>query len=90
MTDADLSRATAAPLARVLQQHHDELLAGWLSAQVGRGRSGAADLQRQGSEFLGLLGTALGSGATSMDGPAFAPVRGLLDSLSRERAQQGF
>ena len=89
MFDADSSaRANpAAPLARAFQQHHDELLAGWLSAQSGRGRTNAAELQRQGAEFLSLLGGAAAGGSLSVDGPAFAQVRGLLDSLSRERAQ---
>jgi rsbT co-antagonist protein RsbR len=80
----------SAPLARAFEQHHDELLAGWLSAQSSRGRSNSADLRRQGVEFLALLGAALASGGTSIGGQAYAPVRELLDALSRERAQQGF
>jgi rsbT co-antagonist protein RsbR len=80
----------ASPLARALEQHHEELLVGWLSAQSARGRSNAGDLKRQGVEFLTLLASALASGGSSVGGPAFAPVRELLDALSRERAQQGF
>ncbi|HWJ22649.1 MAG TPA: STAS domain-containing protein [Gemmatimonadaceae bacterium] len=96
MTDPYLSvqaRGTTAALARVLDQHFDDVLADWLAAQanVGRGgASGAAELRRQGSEFMSLLRTAVASGASSADAPAFGPLRGFLDGMSRGRAQQGY
>jgi rsbT co-antagonist protein RsbR len=81
-----------APLARIIEQHRDELLTEWLAAQgrVGRGAINSSELRRQGGEFLGLLGAAVASGADSVDDRAFTPVRSFLDDLSRARAQQGF
>jgi rsbT co-antagonist protein RsbR len=83
---------TFAPLARVLEQHRDALLADWVVAQshVGGGSVDAAELGRQGREFVALLAAATASGADSPDGRAFGPVRSFLDDFSRGRALQGF
>jgi rsbT co-antagonist protein RsbR len=82
----------AAPLARVIQRHRDDLLAEWVAAQgaAGRGSVNSTELRRQGGEFLGLLGDAVGAGSTAVESREFAPVRAFLDDLSRSRAQQGF
>jgi len=83
---------TLAPLARVLEQHRDDLLTEWVDAQshVGGGSVNAAELGRQGREFLSLLGAAAASGSDSADARSFGPVRTFLDELSRARAHQGF
>jgi rsbT co-antagonist protein RsbR len=95
VTDASLLSPArgVSPLARVLEQHHDDVLAEWMAAQVGGGRIGSgstAEIRRQGGDFLALLRTALASGAARADSPAFTPVRKFLDALSHERAQQGY
>ena len=82
----------SATLARTLEQHHDELLAEWVAAQSAVGRMSAgstSELRQQGGEFLRLLVAGLASGDDA-GSRAFAPVRGMLDDLSRSRAQQGF
>jgi rsbT co-antagonist protein RsbR len=85
-------QARSARLARLIDQHRDDLLAEWVSAQagIGRGATGAAELRQQGGEFLSLLANALRGGEGSADGRAFGPVRAYLDELSRARALQGF
>ena len=82
----------AAPLARVIQRHRDELLAEWVAAQgaATRGAMNSAELRRQGGEFLGLLGDAVAAGSTAVESREYAPVRAFLDDLSRSRAQEGF
>jgi rsbT co-antagonist protein RsbR len=82
----------AAALAQLLTRHRDDLVADWAAAQstVGRGGGSAADLRRQGGEFVDLLGAAIRTGGDAVDGRAFDDVRGYLDDLSRTRAQQGY
>ena len=86
------ARGDRAALVQIIEQHRDELLAGWAAAQhtVGRAATSPAELRRQGGEFLGLLSTALAAGGDSLDSRAFAPVRSFLEGLSRARALQGF
>jgi rsbT co-antagonist protein RsbR len=91
--DGSTAQGGSAALVRLIEQHRDELLADWVAAQSGAARGGAvnaAELRRQGSEFLGLLGTAITTGGDSAESRHFAPVRTFLDGLSRSRAQQGF
>ena len=84
---------TAASLAHLLTRHREDVLADWVAAQSrvarGAGASGAA-LQRQGGEFLDLLGSAISTGGDAVDGRAFDGVRSFLDDLSRTRAQEGY
>ena len=80
-------------LARVFEQHQDEILSEWVASQVGVSSTGvlsAADLRAQCGEFLGLLRRAASSGTRNLDGPTWAPVREFLSDMSRSRSQQGF
>ena len=82
----------SAAVAELLAQHRDDLVVDWAAAQstVGRGGGSAADLRRQGGEFLGLLAAAIRTGGDAVEGRAYDGVRSYLDDLSRTRAQQGF
>lgn len=86
------SAGRAARVARLIEQHRDDLLADWIAAQgsVGRGTTSAPELRRQAAEFLDLLREAMASGGDSAERHSFAPVRGFLDELSRARALQGY
>jgi len=77
----------------VISQHENELLDEWvaeLAAPGGRGFP-VADARAQAKEFLGLLTDALrrGDGAPN-GGPAWAPMRALLETVSSERGTAGF
>jgi len=83
-------------IPEVLRKHEKELLASWLgelgaNSAGGSGRIGAAELQAQAQEFLGLLREAARIGNVSdISLPEWSPVRDFLDHLSRSRALQGF
>ena len=90
-----MTPAPVSTLARLVAEHEADLLREWVEDQrrlVGRaGVIGEGDLQRQCAQFLGALRRALAAGADAdAQGPAWAPVRELLDELSRARATQGF
>jgi rsbT co-antagonist protein RsbR len=76
----------------VFNEYRDELLAEWVATQsrIGNEALNVPELERQGREFLGLLGAAVASGGDGTDGRSFAAVRAFLDDLSRTRVQQGF
>jgi rsbT co-antagonist protein RsbR len=81
-------------LPRVLDERFDEILAAWTKEQAsGTKRSTAADedLRARCSELLSAMRRALStSGADDVQGPAWAPVRDVLQRVSFTRAQQGF
>jgi rsbT co-antagonist protein RsbR len=83
-------------LPDVLARHEKDIFNEWITAQL-RSTGSRADLiterelREQSSEFLQRLREAVGTaGADDGEGPAWAPVRELLDTLSRSRARQGF
>src|SRR5579863_4442229 len=55
-----------------------------------RGSITQDELAKQTDEFLILLGTAVRSGSTDIESPAYKPLREFLQGVSRSRAQQGF
>jgi rsbT co-antagonist protein RsbR len=84
-------------ISRIVERHHDELLAEWVQEQLGAGsRTGAAvvkdaELRQQCAEFLRLLRDGLSAGG-SLDvmRPEWEAMRDLLTSVSRSRGAQGF
>ena len=86
------SQGSSARLAALIEQHRDDLLADWISAQrgLGGGAVAAGELQRLCAEFLGLFAAAAASGAESVDGRGFDGVRSFLTDFSKTRVEQGF
>lgn len=81
-------------IAQVLRTHQEPLLAAWMKDQTSRGvRSEIIrepELRLQGKELLRLLADALDGGDSDITTAPFAPMRELLDGLSRARGLQGF
>ena len=81
-------------ISRILKSHEAPILDEWMRDQMAAFRQGGRiserELRAQSTEFLNLLQTALQSGATDVQGPAFSRVRDMLGDLSRSRAVQGF
>jgi rsbT co-antagonist protein RsbR len=91
-----MSPAGKTSLVEVFERHEKDLLNAWIDLQL---RSAAsrrdlindAELREQSSQFLRLLREAVSkAGTEGLDGPAWAPVRDLLVSISQSRARQGF
>ena len=91
-----MSPAGKSPLVEIFERHEKDLLNAWIDLQL---RSAAsrrdlikdAELREQSSQFLRLLREAVtAAGTDNLDGPAWAPVRDLLVSISQSRARQGF
>ena len=83
-------------LASVIRGSQSELLSEWsaaLSATIGesaRGRVSRDELVLQAKQFLNVLIPAVESGATDLEGPAWAEVRAFLEDLSKRRVLAGF
>ena len=83
-------------LASVIRSSQSELLSEWsaaLSATIGesaRGRVSRDELVLQAKQFLNVLIPAVESGATDLEGPAWAEVRAFLEDLSKRRVLAGF
>lgn len=83
-------------LAQVLREDETGVLDQWLglqrqAGQIGPGRISEGELRTQCRDVLAALSKALtADGAGDVDGPAFEPLRALLDGLSQSRAAQGF
>jgi rsbT co-antagonist protein RsbR len=81
-------------VARVLQQHEQELLREWVATQSrmmsAGGTISVGELESQCSEFLTLLRRATEGGLGPVMGAAWDPVRDFLGGVSRSRAMQGF
>jgi rsbT co-antagonist protein RsbR len=91
-----MSPAGKSSLVEVFERHDKDLLNAWIDLQL---RSAAsrrdlindAELREQSSQFLRLLREAVSkAGTEGLDGPAWAPVRDILASISQSRARQGF
>jgi rsbT co-antagonist protein RsbR len=80
-------------IATLIEQHQQALLDGWLAAQKRDSRSretdaGKAEVARQ---FLSHLASGAASGRfDDISTPEWAPLRDLLEDLSRARVTQGF
>ncbi len=80
----------------ILSTHEAELLSAWIGALKTSGAGGIArirdaELSTQCGRFLNALRAAVAAGGDrDATGENFAPVRELLDDLSRSRAAQGF
>ena len=83
-------------LASVIRSSQSELLSEWsaaLSATIGesaRGRVSRDELVLQAKQFLNVLIPAVESGATDLEGSAWAEVRAFLEDLSKRRVLAGF
>ncbi len=82
-------------LTALLDGHEAELLAAWTTqlkeSSAGGGRMKDAELQTQSRNFLTALRQALATdGPNDIEAASFAPVKALLNEVSRSRAVQGF
>jgi rsbT co-antagonist protein RsbR len=91
-----VSPAATSRLPEILKRREPEILDRWIKEQLGaatmrRDLLSEPQLREQSREFLGLVAQAAAKGSfSSVDGPAWEPVRDLLGDLSRTRAAQGF
>ena len=83
-------------LADILSRSEKDIFNEWMAAQLRSAGSRSdliteKELREQSREFLQRLREAAATaGPDDGDGPAWAPVRELLDTLSRSRARRGF
>jgi rsbT co-antagonist protein RsbR len=82
-------------VAQLAAGHEQEILAEWTAqlkntGAVQSGRLKEAELLAQCRSFLEALRDALAQGGTQIGHSAYAPVRDVLNSISRTRAMQGF
>ena len=91
-----MSPAGKSSLVDIFDRHEKDVLNAWVDLQL-RSASSRRDLikddelKEQSSQFLRLVREAVTrAGTDGLDGPAWAPVRDLLASISQSRARQGF
>ena len=83
-------------LSQVVGEHEGELLSDWMhvqtqSAKRSAGKISELDLRNNSHDFVLALRTGLASGnSDQIDQPAWAGMRDVLSSISRQRAMQGF
>jgi rsbT co-antagonist protein RsbR len=86
----------SAGLSALVDKHRATILPEWIEQQIAAGalRSGQiseGELRDQSTRFFDAFNDALKSGRTdTIDGAAWADVRGILEEVSRSRALQGF
>jgi rsbT co-antagonist protein RsbR len=91
-----VSPAATSRLPEIIKRREPEILDRWMKEQLGaitprRNLLSESQLREQSREFLGLVAQAAGkSSLSTLDAPAWQPVRDLLGDLSRSRATQGF
>lgn len=91
-----MSPAATSRLPEILKRREPEILERLVREQMGvanlrRDLLSESQLREQSREFLGLVAQAAGkSSLSSLDAPAWQPVRDLLRDLSRSRAAKGF
>ena len=87
--------APATAISDIVAKYESELLEEWIAAQLAanslrRDLMRDDDLREQSRRFLELFGQSVRKGAIDAEDPAWDPVRGFLDEVSRSRARQGF
>lgn len=90
-----MSSDRTSPIARVLERHDKDLLAGWIDGQlqsVGLRRDLIDEtvLREQSRQFLRLLRDATATGSDDLRDAAWEPVREVLGAVSESRARLGF
>ncbi len=89
---------TAVPrsiIPHIIEKHEQPLLADWVAEQLATtsrtGKIREAELRQQCADFLRLLRDASrGADPVALESPAWAPIRDLLEGVSRSRGTQGF
>jgi rsbT co-antagonist protein RsbR len=80
----------------LIERYHERLLTDWMACQkrdgaLGRGQIGEGQLADQSQRFLTELRQGAAAGTLDdLSGPEWDSTRGLLDTVARERAVQGF
>lgn len=82
-------------LSALIEKNEEALVSEWVAEQITaskqRGLMSEAELKQQCFDFLRALREALRAGDTaSMDGPAWDPLKQLLEGVCKSRAMQGF
>ncbi|UGQ47296.1 STAS domain-containing protein [Massilia endophytica] len=90
-----MSLATTGHLARILTEHQDALLEGWLngmlSRMVRRDKAAEAEMRQQAMRFVPQLIKALDKGGSyDIDSASWTDVRHLLQDISASRVRQGY
>jgi rsbT co-antagonist protein RsbR len=91
-----VSPVATARLPEIIKRREQDLLERWMKEQLGavslrRDLISESELREQSREFLDLVASATGkANLSSVDAPAWQPVRDLLGGISRSRAAQGF
>jgi len=91
-----VSPAATTRLPEIIKRREQDLLERWIKEQLGavalrRDLLSESELREQSREFLGLVASAAGkANLSSVDAPAWHPVRDLLGGISRSRAARGF
>jgi rsbT co-antagonist protein RsbR len=91
-----VSPAATTRLPEIIKRREQDLLDRWMREQLGavmlhRGVLSESELREQSREFLDLVASAtVKANLSSVDAPAWQPVRDLLGGISRSRAAQGF
>lgn len=86
----------AGDLARLIEKHESAILSDWVhlldeSGALKSGRVGRGELEEQCRGFLSALRRAISSGNLGdTAAPEFAPIREIVDEISRARAVQGY
>jgi len=78
-------------LATIIRQHEAHLLSEWTNELSRSGNIEKAELEEQARTFVKLLADALQRDAgEDISGPAWSPIRDMLERISASRARQGF
>ena len=92
-----MSASARSRIPDIVAKYEGDMLSEWTKSQIAAGTRRAdlirdEDLHDESRRFLGLLRSSLQNGGAGMDiqGPTWAEMRELLESLSRSRTRQGF
>ena len=95
MIPAMSTQSRQSALSDLLEKHHGPLLEDWMKAQLGEGALASgqireAELRDQCQRFIAALRRGIAGGGADILGPAWDPMRDLLEEISSSRALQGF
>ncbi len=86
--------ATRSVLSTIIEKHGESMLPEWVAEQLTAiaraGRIKESELRAQCGDFLRHLRDAIQSEEAPLEGPAWDPLRELLEGISRSRGAQGF